>query len=36
VIDKDRSPKWRPARLADVGAADVEAYFAPLAGGELS
>jgi enoyl-CoA hydratase len=35
VIDKDRSPKWRPAKLADVDDAVVEAYFAPLARGEL-
>lgn len=27
VIDKDRNPKWRPATLADVAVADVEAYF---------
>lgn len=27
VIDKDRNPQWRPARLADVSAADVDAYF---------
>ncbi len=29
VIDKDRNPKWSPASLAAVTAADVEAYFAP-------
>ena len=29
VIDKDRKPRWNPARLQDVGAADVERYFAP-------
>jgi enoyl-CoA hydratase len=28
IIDKDRNPKWSPATLADVTAADVEAYFA--------
>ena len=27
VIDKDRKPKWSPARLEDVSEADVEAYF---------
>ena len=36
VIDKDRNPQWRPASLADVGEADVDAYFSPLAGDELS
>ena len=35
VIDKDRDPKWRPASLADVSEADIDAYFAPLAGGDL-
>ncbi|WP_438750244.1 enoyl-CoA hydratase/isomerase family protein [Pararhizobium sp. O133] len=31
VIDKDRNPQWRPARLADVTEADVDAYFQPSA-----
>ncbi|MBM3541032.1 MAG: enoyl-CoA hydratase/isomerase family protein [Alphaproteobacteria bacterium] len=35
VIDKDRTPKWRPATLAEVDAADVEAWFAPLPDGDL-
>jgi enoyl-CoA hydratase len=30
LVDKDRAPKWRPARIEDVGAALVESYFAPL------
>ena len=30
VIDKDRNPKWSPASLAAVTAADVDAYFAPV------
>ena len=29
VIDKDRNPQWRPARLADVAEADVAAFFEP-------
>ncbi|MGZ5854516.1 MAG: enoyl-CoA hydratase/isomerase family protein [Xanthobacteraceae bacterium] len=30
IIDKDSAPKWRPASLAEVTAADVERHFAPL------
>ena len=30
VIDKDRKPRWDPARLEDVGEEDVERYFAPV------
>ncbi|WP_158019297.1 enoyl-CoA hydratase/isomerase family protein [Mycobacterium basiliense] len=30
LIDKDRNPKWSPATLAEVTAADVAAYFAPV------
>jgi enoyl-CoA hydratase/carnithine racemase len=30
VIDKDRKPKWNPARIEDVDAASVAAVFAPL------
>jgi enoyl-CoA hydratase len=35
IIDKDNRPQWRPDRLEDVTAADVEAYFRPLPGGDL-
>ncbi|WP_058043192.1 enoyl-CoA hydratase/isomerase family protein [Streptomyces roseifaciens] len=35
VIDKDRSPRWSPATLAEVSAADVARFFAPLGGREL-
>jgi enoyl-CoA hydratase len=31
VVDKDNQPAWRPASLAEVSEADVEAYFAPIA-----
>ncbi|HEX5255020.1 MAG TPA: enoyl-CoA hydratase/isomerase family protein [Mycobacterium sp.] len=30
LIDKDRDPKWSPAQLPAVTAADVEAYFTPV------
>jgi enoyl-CoA hydratase len=30
IIDKDRNPKWSPATLAEVSAADVDAYFEPV------
>jgi enoyl-CoA hydratase len=35
VIDKDRSPKWKPATLAEVDREAVESYFADLGEGEL-
>jgi enoyl-CoA hydratase len=31
IIDKDNIPRWKPATLAEVTAADVDRYFAPLA-----
>jgi enoyl-CoA hydratase len=36
IIDKDNRPRWRPERLAAVRATDVDAYFAPLSGGDLA
>lgn len=35
LIDKGSTPAWRPARIEDVDPAEIEAYFAPLVGGEL-
>ncbi|MBI3675283.1 MAG: enoyl-CoA hydratase/isomerase family protein [Proteobacteria bacterium] len=35
IIDKDGAPKWKPAELAAVKDADVDAYFAPLGEKEL-
>jgi enoyl-CoA hydratase len=35
VIDKGDTPKWRPATLAEIDESAIEAYFAPLPGGEL-
>lgn len=35
VIDKDRSPRWSPASLAEVTDADVARCFTPLGAGEL-
>lgn len=35
IIDKDRAPRWQPARLEDVTDAAVASYFAPLPGDEL-
>jgi len=30
IVDKDNSPRWQPASLVEVGAAQVERHFAPL------
>lgn len=35
LVDKDKSPKWKPAALAEVGPSDVERHFAEPAGGDL-
>jgi len=36
IIDKDGTPKWQPASLAEVSHADIDQYFAPLGPKELS
>ncbi|MEQ9226889.1 MAG: enoyl-CoA hydratase/isomerase family protein [Parvibaculum sp.] len=36
VIDKDQSPKWKPATLAAMTARDVDKYFVSLGAGELT
>jgi enoyl-CoA hydratase/carnithine racemase len=35
IVDKDNAPRWRPASLAEVAAAEVERHFAPLDADEL-
>jgi enoyl-CoA hydratase/carnithine racemase len=35
IVDKDRQPKWLPAGLSAIRAADIDAYFAPLDDREL-
>jgi enoyl-CoA hydratase len=35
LIDKDQSPRWRPASLAEIGDEMVEKYFAPIGNREL-
>jgi enoyl-CoA hydratase len=34
IVDKDKAPRWNPAKLQDVTPAMVEAFFAPLPAGE--
>lgn len=36
IIDKGATPQWNPAEIAAVSASDVDAYFAPLPGGDLA
>jgi len=34
IIDKDKAPRWQPARLDDLSSADIAAMLAPLPDGE--
>ena len=36
IVDKDKAPRWRHARIEAVPTSEVEACFAPLPAGELS
>ena len=36
IIDKDQSPRWKPASLEEVSDASIDAYFAELPGDELT
>ena len=36
LVDKDRSPSWQPATIAQVPDAMVEACFAPAPDGDLA
>ena len=36
LVDKDRSPKWQPATLAEVGDDAIDGYFAEPEGGDLA
>lgn len=35
VVDKDRTPRWKPAALGEVTGQDVARFFEPLGAGEL-
>ncbi|MFP1633117.1 enoyl-CoA hydratase/isomerase family protein [Zhengella sp. ZM62] len=35
LVDRDNTPAWKPATVEAVDPADIDAYFAPLPGGEL-
>ena len=35
IVEKGSTPAWKPATLADVERAEIDAYFAPLGDREL-
>lgn len=35
LVDKDQKPKWKPSRLEDCTAQQIQAYFEPLGQDEL-
>jgi enoyl-CoA hydratase len=35
IAERDRSPRWQPARLEEVRAEDIDSLFGPAADGEL-
>ena len=35
LVDKGSTPLWRPATLEELDPAEIDAYFAPLSGGDL-
>jgi len=36
LVDKDNAPRWKPATLAELSDAEIDAMFAPLETGELT
>lgn len=36
LVDRDHNPSWMPARLEEIAATDIDAYFAPLPDGDLT
>ncbi|WP_367715000.1 enoyl-CoA hydratase/isomerase family protein [Nitratireductor sp. GISD-1A_MAKvit] len=36
LVEKGTTPRWKPDALDDLSAGDIEAYFAPLPGGDLT
>lgn len=36
IVDKGSKPHWKPGSIKEVSDSDVEAYFAPLPGGDLT